>query len=247
MFMRVESQRQVLYYTLVVTAVAVAAPLLVVGTILSFIPHVPVTIVFAALLMAGLIPLLIAPPIAYAGLMMLKMLTLTIEKVDSQTKFDGLTGALNRDHFLNSVRARDSGGVIMIVDADHFKSINDQHGHAAGDEALMILANAMTQCVGHNGIVGRLGGEEFGIFLPNKTIAYGHSVADEICTAIRTLKPLIEGKMIPLTVSIGGAHHRKTALVGITLKEADERLYHAKAGGRDRAIFSDMPQGLRRA
>ncbi|MEQ1547385.1 MAG: GGDEF domain-containing protein [Chakrabartia sp.] len=245
--MRVESQRQVLYYTLLVTAVAVAAPLLVVFCVLSMIPHIPMIVLIPALLMAGLIPLLIAPPIAYSGLTMLKMLTLTIDKVDSQTKFDGLTGALNRDHFLDSVRSRKTSGVIMIVDADHFKSINDQYGHAAGDEALMILANAMALCIGQNGFVGRLGGEEFGIFLPNKTAAYGFSIADEVCTSIRNLRPLIDGKSIPLTVSIGGAFHKKTALVGITLKEADERLYHAKATGRDRAIFTHIPKALLRA
>jgi diguanylate cyclase (GGDEF)-like protein len=166
------------------------------------------------------------------------LLSTMLEKMDSHVKFDGLTGVLNRSHFLDSMRGRLADGVLMIVDADHFKSINDRFGHAVGDEALRILANAISLAVGPAGLVGRLGGEEFAVFLPGKGLFDGEKTASHICGSIRSLDALIMGKHVPLTVSIGGTLHRATTTLGHSLRVADDYLYRAKDAGRDRALFT---------
>ena len=244
--MRIETHYQVLAFTALVTALAVGVPLLVVGTLLAFIPGVPLEGWLMALGIAGAIPLLIAPPIAYVGLSMLRILTLTVDKVDANVRFDPLTGVLNRNHLLDKVRARMGSGVLMMVDADHFKHINDNFGHAVGDEALILLARTLDQVAGPTAMVGRLGGEEFAIFLPGQTLSQGVVRAQNLCDAVRHLSPLLCGYQVPMTVSIGVALHDSRSILGETLRTADQRLYAAKHAGRDCVVCAD-PTGEARA
>jgi diguanylate cyclase (GGDEF)-like protein len=243
--MRIETHFQVLAYTALITALAVGAPLLVVGVLLAFIPGLPLSSWLMPLGIAGAIPLLIAPPIAYVGLSMLRILTLTVDKVDANIRFDPMTGVLNRNHMLDKVRARMGGGVLMMVDADHFKRINDSFGHAVGDEALILLARTLDQVAGPAAMVGRLGGEEFAIFLPGQTLAQGAARAQNICDAVRTLSPLLSGCQVPMTVSIGVALHDSRSILGESLRIADQRLYAAKHAGRDCVVCADSPDAGR--
>jgi diguanylate cyclase len=238
MQMRIKTKQEVHRLTAVVTVLAVLVPALITfaafGTSPAGFAASYVAPVFA---IAVLIPATILPPIAYLLIETIRLQTETIRTVDSRIMFDMLTGAFNRNHFLDNMRAAQVAGPIMIIDADHFKAINDQHGHAVGDEALRILANALKQTVGESGIVGRLGGEEFGAFLPGKSEEEGHICADAICSAVRGLHPFIAGHAIHLSVSIGCAYHRPARVIGHSLKQADDLLYRAKAEGRDRALF----------
>lgn len=237
MKLRVESKQHVIWLTILITGLSIAAPVGVVGGILLSVDGMPMQAVAFGVLISFLIPLFIAPPISYLGLSMLRILTQTIDKVDSHVKFDGLTGALNRTHFLDSMRGRQASGVLLIVDADHFKRINDSRGHAAGDEALRVLANTLNHSIGTKGLVGRLGGEEFGIFLPGFSKQAGTDLAVSICDAVRSLEMIVESSSLKLTVSIGGTLHRAQTTIGHSLKIADRALYAAKETGRDRVIF----------
>lgn len=236
--MRIKGKREVWLFTAIITAMTVLIPLVIVAAALGLLGEADrVRFTASMLTIAGLIPLLITPPLAYVILNMLRVQHDMIRRVDARIMFDMMTGLYNRNHFLDRMRASQESGPIMIVDADHFKTINDSHGHAVGDEALRILANAVQQCVGSDGIVGRLGGEEFGIFMPGKDAAAGHAMADAVCAAVRALTPLLAGNQVKLTVSIGCSFHRTTNVIGHSLKQADDLLYRAKAEGRDRAIY----------
>lgn len=246
MKIRVKTTREVWSFTVLVTAFAVMLPLAVVGTVLSLSPiQLPGAFFAGGLIIAGLIPLLITPPIAFVILNLIRIQSDMIRKVDARIMFDMMTGLYNRNHFLDSVRASQASGPIMIVDADHFKSINDSRGHAVGDEALRILANAIKHCIGEAGMVGRLGGEEFGIFMPGKSAAEGNAMAEAVCAAVRALHPMIAGTPVKLTVSIGASFHRPNKVIGHSLKQADDLLYRAKAEGRDRAIYDREGTALR--
>ena len=246
MQLRVKTKREVWTFTAMITAIAVIIPIAIVGAAFALSPiHFTASFIVPGLAIAGLIPLFITPPIAFVVLNLLRMQTEMIQLVDDRIMFDMLTGVFNRNHFLDSIRASQANGPIMIVDADHFKSINDSHGHAIGDEALRIMANAIQKCVGDDGIVGRLGGEEFGVFMPRKTEAEGNAKAEAICKAVRRLSPLISGSKLKLTVSIGCSYHRTAKVIGHSLKEADDLLYRAKAEGRDRALCDAVTQDLR--
>lgn len=233
-----DTPKQLVGSILCVTALAVVIPVAVVAIVFGLNQDYDLSSnARGAYLIAAMVPLLIVPPLAFMILKTLQSQTAMIRAIDARIMFDMLTGTLNRNHFLDSVRAGKSNGPIMIVDADHFKAINDRNGHAIGDEALRILANAIQKTVGDAGIVGRLGGEEFGVYLPAKSEAEGHVMAEAICDGVRALSPLVSGSRVDLAVSIGCAYHRATKVIGHSLKEADDLLYRAKAEGRDRAVY----------
>jgi diguanylate cyclase len=241
MRLKVDSFADVVRYTVCTTALAVVVPVTIVAIFLLPLRDWSRDIYLGGLIVATLIPLLITPPIAGVLLWSLLMLSETIKRVDGHVKFDNLTGILNRGHFLDSVRASRRNGMILIVDADHFKTVNDDLGHDAGDEALKMLAQRLSNAVESNGIVGRLGGEEFGIFLPDFSHESAATTAEQICDHVRTTLIPVGDVRLRLTVSIGGAAHKENAPLGHTLKLADQRLYMAKNAGRDRFVIEGQP------
>ena len=239
MRLRIKTKREVWLLTALITAMTVLIPFVIaIAAFAVSAAGFSADYVGPMVAVAVFVPLFLIPPIVYVVLEMIRLQTEMIRTVDSRIMFDMLTGLLNRNHFLDSMRASQLAGPIMIVDADHFKAINDRNGHAIGDEALRILANAIQQSVGEDGIVGRLGGEEFGVFKAGKSEADGHAKAEAICAAVRGLSPLVSGSRLELTVSIGCAFHRPARVIGHSLKQADDLLYRGKAEGRDRAVYA---------
>lgn len=154
---------------------------------------------------------------------------------------DGLTGILNRESFLDAVEARrcgQGGGLLLVVDVDHFKSVNDRFGHLAGDDALRSITAAINTVLFPHDIFGRIGGEEFGVFLVDADPGQAILRAERIRVAVAMLSVRVPGKAgIAITVSIGGAHDRGGEQLLDILKEADDRLYHAKRLGRNCAVI----------
>lgn len=123
---------------------------------------------------------------------------------------------------------------ISLMDVDHFKLINDTHGHAAGDEVLRTLASSLREGTRDPDSAGRLGGEEFLILLPNSQLRDAARQADRLCGKIRALRMHIDGKTLSITVSVGLAEYR----IGEEgweefLQRADAAMYQAKEHGRD--------------
>ncbi|MCO5091922.1 GGDEF domain-containing protein [Bosea sp. (in: a-proteobacteria)] len=159
-----------------------------------------------------------------------------------KARHDGMTGLLNRESFLAALRqAMVAGepGTLLLIDADHFKQINDSHGHPAGDAALRALALAITGAIGAGDLAGRLGGEEFGVLLDGMALAEAGPAAKRILEAVRRLRiDSPSGKAISLTASIGAAGLASGLTVAELVAEADEQLYRAKIRGRNRAVFA---------
>lgn len=166
---------------------------------------------------------------------------------------DSLTAVLNRGAFsmlveayLEQTRKQEQAysGALLIIDADHFKSINDRHGHDCGDQALKLIAQAIKGQLRGGDIVGRIGGEEFGVFLPGVDPSHSWVVAESIRRRIRETDFSPGGRPCPLSVSIGG-----TSFTGPTTFEeifvaADRRLYAAKSNGRDQVSFDPSGASL---
>jgi diguanylate cyclase (GGDEF)-like protein len=155
---------------------------------------------------------------------------------------DQMTGLLNREGFLRAVepcRERGGGHFLLIVDADHFKRINDRYGHSKGDEALMKIAKALRYAVREKDIVGRIGGEEFAILLVSVNRDEAEQMAELIRRQVQCIPWNVEGPDAPtLSVSIGGApFERRHVKVSEVLREADRCLYEAKRLGRNRVMF----------
>ena len=166
---------------------------------------------------------------------------------------DPLTGLGNRRHFLSvleraieTVARSGDSMLLLLLDIDHFKSINDAHGHLAGDQVLQAVAACLAGCVRPMDTVARYGGEEFAVILPNCRPLFGRAVAERIRQTIAALDiaaaPLLNVKV---TVSIGGAYApewvRSTAELWI--ERADLQLYRAKAAGRNQ-VHLEQPQEL---
>lgn len=160
---------------------------------------------------------------------------------------DHMTGLLNRESFmalLDGSRRRSDCGALLIIDADHFKKINDGFGHLVGDEALLAITAAIGRGVRAGDTVARIGGEEFAALLGGASEAEALGVAERIRREVEAVRFAAPGdRTIPLTVSIGGTVCSSGATVSDLLREADRRLYDAKRTGRNRVIFDHpLPQ-----
>ena len=154
---------------------------------------------------------------------------------------DHLTGLLNRRAFLEGALAlsekqgaRGAPVTLMMFDLDHFKSINDRFGHAVGDEALRVFAHVARTSMRATDIVGRLGGEEFAAILPG-AMAVAEVVAERVRAGFEKAGQTIAAHQIGATVSIGAATARGPVVdIDALIVRADEALYRAKHGGRNR-------------
>ena len=137
---------------------------------------------------------------------------------------------------------------IMMIDADHFKRINDTHGHVAGDAVLRHLAAALSANFRAVDVVARIGGEEFIALLPGATLEMAEAVAHRVCGCLASQSVEVEGTPIRYTVSIGVAVMEADVsdLNGL-MKRADEAMYAAKANGRNRVErwAADLPRALK--
>lgn len=155
---------------------------------------------------------------------------------------DHLTGLLNRRAFVEAVELEMQRWArfprplsLVMIDADHFKRINDQYGHAAGDAVLRHLAAGMTATFRAMDVLARFGGEEFVVLLPDTTLEGAEIVAQRLCQLLATQAVEVGGQVVRYTVSAGVA--AMDADVGdfdALMQRADEALYAAKAGGRNR-------------
>lgn len=175
-----------------------------------------------------------------------RRLFLVQRQVSEQALTDPLTGLGNRRYFdergngaLALARRRARPLAVLMIDIDHFKRINDRHGHTAGDAVLCALGNVLKASLRGGDFCGRLGGEEFAVVLPEEDSAGGASAAERLRRGLEQMRassPAVRGP-IGVTVSIGVAAYPEDgdSLAALLLR-ADERLYRAKEGGRNRVV-----------
>ncbi len=207
----------------------------------------PVLLIIPKLLniMAGLVVL---------GLLLLRWLPLAVKERDQSVQrasdletlasADFLTGIYNRRYFEKLATAELARCQrymrplsILMIDIDHFKSVNDRLGHAAGDRILQNVAALCRAEKRESDIVARVGGEEFAIMLPETTEVAAVQLAERLRQQVRESTPTVDGQMVSVTVSIGvaGASTR-TSGVSALMQQADEALYQAKRSGRDQVV-----------
>lgn len=154
---------------------------------------------------------------------------------------DFLTGLLNRGAFETRLQDRlhAPGGLpfaLVLLDIDHFKRINDEHGHAAGDAALRTCASAICDALREGDFVGRIGGEEFAVVLDEVTPAEARAVTERLRRAVAGLPMEFAGRPFRLTISAGVCHSSGTDDFDVLMRNADAMLYAAKSGGRNRVM-----------
>ncbi|MBL8513690.1 MAG: GGDEF domain-containing protein [Betaproteobacteria bacterium] len=162
---------------------------------------------------------------------------------ETQARTDSLTGLSNRRAFTDAaeallkVAAREGrSATMMLIDIDDFKRINDNHGHATGDAALLHIARLLSGSLRASDVCGRLGGDEFAVLLPNTDLTAAAEVADKLRESLAQ-RPLPTGGGLPLTLSIGLAGDAFDAET--LLNHADAAMYSAKRGGKNRIASAE--------
>jgi diguanylate cyclase (GGDEF)-like protein/PAS domain S-box-containing protein len=181
--------------------------------------------------------------VAHGNITERKLLELELANI-AQT--DVLTGLNTRRHFMQlseielSRTSRYGGALsVIMLDIDHFKRINDTHGHQVGDTAIQLLAAVCKEQLRDLDVIGRLGGEEFAVTMPNANDAQAMVVAERLRVAIEAASvPILRGEPLHFTVSIGVTTlkndlHNGAINLGTLLDQADKALYDAKHGGRN--------------
>jgi diguanylate cyclase (GGDEF)-like protein len=186
-----------------------------------------------------------------------KDLTAALGKMTRLATIDDLTGLLNRRAFfqeaerLHKLVARQQGDLcVAILDIDHFKKVNDTHGHAAGDAVLRDVALALRSSLRDSDLIGRIGGEEFAIAMPFTHLpdALKRLQQLRLRVAAQEIEPMSDGQPIRVTVSGGLADLcSPDGLVGEALKRADAALYCAKADGRNKITLAASAKRQRQA
>jgi len=189
-----------------------------------------------------------------------RILTLQDEqiKIRAQLEFqathDALTGIWNRSAILNllnrefhrKARSRGASGVLML-DLDHFKRVNDTYGHLAGDAVLREVGVRMQETLRSYDLVGRYGGEEFLVVLPDCTTDEVQRCAERIRSAVSRDPIRAEGSLIAATISIGAVVMDHSFLSATdALRSADAGLYEAKDRGRNRVVLMDCSNDMER-
>nr|WP_277344503.1 GGDEF domain-containing protein [Oleiagrimonas sp. C23AA] len=166
-------------------------------------------------------------------------------------RHDGLTGLMNHQHFmaecervLNRLKRSGSHASLVLMDLDHFKQVNDRHGHATGDEVLRQATALCRQMLRGEDLFGRLGGEEFGMLLPGCTCEQGVDIANRIRLALADtpVRAFEDHAEVSISASFGLACTDQSGYdMNQLCNDADTALYRAKWGGRNRLIVADAP------
>ncbi len=156
---------------------------------------------------------------------------------------DGLTKLFNKRHFMDRIESelsyaqRHSSPLsLVMLDVDHFKTVNDTYGHLAGDMVLSTLAGTLQSAVRGEDLLARYGGEEFAILCRGSSADITAAAAERIRAVIEAAAFVFSGKTIPITASLGVAAHVAGQTSNQLIAAADAALYEAKRGGRNRVV-----------
>lgn len=153
---------------------------------------------------------------------------------------DPLTGAYNRRGFLQRLNEEigradrfEQPLCVILLDVDHFKRVNDAHGHQVGDEVLLKLGQTVARTVRGSDVFGRWGGEEFILMVPQEDLANAELIAEKLRTEVAATAM---AENVAVTISLGVSRYRRGEAAVDLIARADQALYAAKAGGRNRTV-----------
>ena len=202
---------------------------------------------FSDLLRASIIPLIIAPFVSWYFVGLIYRLDEAERRMTSLARLDGLTRLLNRRAFYEEYDQHrfaevSSKGAFVLLDLDHFKRVNDEFSHLAGDAVLKAIAHQLTDGAPKGTVVARIGGEEFALLLPLSSLSLIEQHVEALLKAIRALSVSFEQHSISITASAGVYIFPEDG--NITLNQAyqhaDRALYVAKESGRDRFVIANL-------
>lgn len=205
--------------------------------------------VFDVLVDGGLqrrLPYYLGHALFVGGPLILFFLTVTLFQIRLQRELwqlsrkDGLTGLNNRRTFLDLAtlaRSKKKKGVLLMLDADRFKEINDTHGHQVGDACLKSIAYTLRRNIRQSDVIGRIGGEEFAIYLHDTSKKQARAIGERLTMPIPFRADAVDH--LTVTLSVGAAVSQAEYSLDDIFAQADRALYEAKLTGRARLVFWD--------
>jgi diguanylate cyclase (GGDEF)-like protein len=162
---------------------------------------------------------------------------------------DPLTGVFNAgayyracDQMIHASQRANQLFAVLFIDLDHFKSINDTYGHAVGDDVLRAVAATIQKTIRRSDVVGRIGGEEFSVFLPNTDVMGAQQLAETLRSAVEKIQIEVDGVFLKITASIGVATKSfEQETMQAIQQHADQAMYEAKRAGRNRVSTFASP------
>ncbi len=242
--LEVKSQRQVIGRTLCASLILAALTVILVGFIYhSLFPGSTYPSATDLQIVTFPLTLSVAVPVLYGMFYMSLRVWRKNEELLQLANHDPLTGIYNRralaEQFqmqTRKARRNNLDGILMVVDIDRFKAVNDTFGHETGDNVLIHLANLLTRTVGYDASVARLGGEEFAILCFGVKADSGWAFADHLRKAVENSNVANGAHAIKVTISIGYCIINSDSLLAKSLGQADAALYEAKRSGRNRVV-----------
>ncbi|MGE0626081.1 MAG: GGDEF domain-containing protein [Pseudomonadales bacterium] len=247
MRIRIRNRRELWLYIMAVTLISVAVTeLTLLGIYLLF--GKSVFSATQAFYTAAIVPILVTVPVCYLTARMAVQLNEAHARLRELAHTDELTGLTNRRSFfqraetvLGEARDADEHVSLLVIDADHFKQLNDTYGHATGDAALQFITEQLSTCVRKTDLLCRLGGEEFAVLLPDMDGTEATKLAERIVERVASRPMVWDGKIIEMSVSCGIADTRSGRDMTALFKAADDALYAAKHNGRNRHMhFTEL-------
>ena len=247
-------RREVIKRVTLVTAAAVAASLCI-TFLCSYLLAGEWLPGLNGLFIATLAPLLIAPCASYVNISLAYRLRLANERLRSLSETDSLTGTLNRRRFVEVAERELSlasrHGVptsVVLMDFDYFKDINDQYGHAVGDQALVHAIDVIRSVIRESDVLARFGGEEFILLLPHTTRRGALNLAARILQQVRETPIELPEATLRITLSAGSVTCEASETpLDLMMSRADELLYKSKQLGRDRCSAETLINVARRS
>ncbi len=199
----------------------------------------------ASLFVSVLVPLIVSPVISYSMMSLLYDVERTRGLLHQAAIRDSLTHAYNRRFFMARLdleveRARRESRPLssVMIDVDHFKGINDSHGHAVGDKVLERIAHTLISTMRPYDLVARYGGEEFVALMPGTTAAQAAALAERVRKAVEAMNLQTQsGLPLAITASLGVSTLAESDMsAAVMLDRADQAMYRAKRGGRNRCV-----------
>ena len=245
--MTIETKRDIAKRVIFVTLVSIVGSLLI--TFSVFHPQ-SIDDALTALIPAILTPAIVAPLVTTRlGIMQMRLHEQS-QELHRLACEDMLTGLLNRRAFWNAASDRLALArrsklrySFILIDIDHFKKINDRHGHRVGDQALTSVAETLRRSVRDIDVLGRVGGEEFAVFLFDTGLHKALDVAERIRAAVAAERIACGEATIAVTVSLGVAERPWAKALDGIYHAADEALYEAKNTGRNRVAVAAAAAG----
>lgn len=209
-----------------------------------------------SLVISALVPLIVASTVSWGVVEVLFRVHRLEEEIRRVATYDMLTGVMTRRAFFNAaesvlrVAGRNKMPVSTLsIDIDDFKRINDSHGHSAGDAALCAFGSILRDCARKSDIVGRIGGEEFALLLPDTDLAGAVNLAGKIRAAMQNAVIGTGAGIVHFTVSIGATQSAGNGSMTLEalLRQSDQALYRAKRSGKDSIVAYSVEEVLPQA